>query len=194
MFAETAGGRWQSQRRAPEMREAAGEGSFSLQRGRLRWSHGELHPSTTCKAWRRHNPATLRSAKAKEKELQPQVPSREFSISRRKNVFRSWSWWAQAPLSGEPADLQQCRSCSPACTSPESRGPARLTSQGHLQPRAFQDSRRALTSGDAHKGRKKLTWQLRNQPLFIFSQTWIAFKGPGKLFHAKINTQPKIPI
>lgn len=33
------------------------------------------------------NHATLRSAK--EKELQPQVPSRKFSISRRKNVFHS---------------------------------------------------------------------------------------------------------
>lgn len=33
--------------------EAAGEGSFSLQRGQLPWSQGELHPSTICNAWRR---------------------------------------------------------------------------------------------------------------------------------------------
>lgn len=89
----------------------------------------------------------------------------------KKKRFSQLKLVSQAPLSGEPTDLQQCRSCSPAWTSPESRGPARLTSQGHFQPRGFQDSRQALTSGDAHKGRKKLTWQLRNQPLFIFSQT-----------------------
>lgn len=53
------------------------------------------------------NHATLRSAK--EKELQSQVPSREFSISRRKNVFHSWSWWAkprcqESPLISSSAD------------------------------------------------------------------------------------------
>lgn len=214
MFAETVSGRWQSQRRAPEMwdswgwaGEAGGEEERLMEKVHSAYRKDSYTGSKdsctlplSARPGEKTQPCYSQKWKGKGEGatvtgsiegISYQVEEKHFSqlklVSPRQAVRRAhWS---------PPVEIFQPCLDKPWEPRPlPEASPARLTSQGHFQPWVFQDSRQVLTSGDTHKGRKKLTWQLRNQPLFIFSQTWIAFKGPGKLFHAKINTQPKIPI